>query len=572
VGVQRMENGFAGGATDDFYVRNVNVDDRTLCLRKSTPNGAGNFAFTTTNLDTNHVTAGNQNGSLAMNTAGTTPVVMPDSDTATAGVQPALVMANPVTVTESALAAGYRLTGVQCDQGVTGTIGGTATVPIAQLSAIPPGTQVTCTLSNETSILRLQKALPGGRVLSGDQFTLSMTGTGAPAAVTTTGTGSTATGTLTHLNATPGTAYTLREAAAGTTALANYTTTYRCTNMRTGGQTPSGSGTTFSVTPVAGDDLTCTFENAWSLPNFGTCDARMFLDQTNTALTSTTLYNVDYASAPFTFASLGSSIPRQGVGYNPLDNYIYGIEWGGGSGNELIRIGANGSAVNLGVVTGLPVSSYHNGVISPTGDYYVLDALNGGSNMYRINLTTRVATLVPLSRGGINSADMAWYNGLLWGVDSVLGELISINPATGAVTTIGSPLPLITAVAMWGYSNGLFASSSSTIYAMDPVSGAPTVVSTMPTANYADGANCAGASIQFNADLSMTKTNTPASGPNDLPADTFVPGETRTYSIVVTNLNGSFGALNITVSDPVPAGIDASTVSWTCTNTSGGSR
>lgn len=297
----------------------------------------------------------------------------------------------------------------------------------------------------------------------------------------------------------------------------------------------------------------------------------MFLEQTNAATTTTTLYNVGYATAPFTYTNLGSGIPRNGIGYNPADNYIYGIEWSGALGNELIRVASNGSGANLGVITGLPVSNYNNGVISPAGDYYVVDPFNGGSNMYRINITTRVATLITLSRS-ISVSDIAWYNGLIWGIDNNVGSLISINPTTGAVTTSGSSSPVTNAISMWGFSNGLFAGTGSAIYAVDPATGSVTLMSSSPTATNADGTNCPGANIQFNADLSVTKTNTPASGASDLPADLYVPGETRTYTIVVRNTSSSFGAQNITVSDPVPTGISASTVSWTCSNTSGGAR
>ena len=43
--------------------------------------------------------------------------------------------------------------------------------------------------------------------------------------------------------------------------LTNYTTTYAGTHALTGGQTPSGSGASFTITAVAGDDLTCTLTN-----------------------------------------------------------------------------------------------------------------------------------------------------------------------------------------------------------------------------------------------------------------------------------------------------------------------
>lgn len=111
--------------------------------------------------------------------------------------------------------------------------------------------------------ISIAKALPLGRLVATDQFTLTVNGPGGPASVTTTGTGTTATGSAVRNPATAGSAYTVSETGAGTPAanLANYAITYACTNTRVGGQTPSGSGSTFSVTPVAGDNLSCTFTN-----------------------------------------------------------------------------------------------------------------------------------------------------------------------------------------------------------------------------------------------------------------------------------------------------------------------
>lgn len=110
--------------------------------------------------------------------------------------------------------------------------------------------------------LRLQKSLSDGRAVAADQFALSIAGPDAPAAVTTTGSGTTASGMVTHAAATADSEYTLSETGAAGAILSNYATTYSCTNARAGGgQEPSGSGTSFTVTPVAGDDVTCTFTN-----------------------------------------------------------------------------------------------------------------------------------------------------------------------------------------------------------------------------------------------------------------------------------------------------------------------
>lgn len=312
-------------------------------------------------------------------------------------------------------------------------------------------------------------------------------------------------------------------------------------------------------------------------PTFGTCDARMFMDQVPTS--TSTLFNVNYTTAPFTLTSLGSSTSttgRNGVGYNLLDNYIYGIRWPTSGGVvELIRVGSNGAGQNLGVIASLPNSTYNNGVISPTGIYYLKTGFSD-TTLYRVNLATTPYTATPITLSQpVQSFDFAWHNGRLYGVDITTSpsQLVSIDPATGAVTTIGSSFPLTNALAMWGYNNMILGSTGGAIYALDPEAGSATLLSVIsPSANNGDGANCPGANIQFNADLSVTKTHTPASGASDLPSDSYTPGETRTYSIVVTNNSSSFGAQNVTVSDPVPAGIDPATVTWTCTSTSGSSR
>ena len=112
--------------------------------------------------------------------------------------------------------------------------------------------------------LSIAKVLPLGRFAATDQFTLTVNGTGGPVSVTTTGTGNTATGSAVRNPAVAGNAYTLSETGAGTPAanLANYSVTYSCTNALAGGQAPSGSGSTFNITPVAGDNLSCMVTNA----------------------------------------------------------------------------------------------------------------------------------------------------------------------------------------------------------------------------------------------------------------------------------------------------------------------
>lgn len=126
------------------------------------------------------------------------------------------------------------------------------------------GDAVQCTFT-ETPYphLTLTKALAAsGRQFSGDQFTLTIA-QGATVVGTTTTTGSGATvsnGSTPQVQLSADTAYSLSEAAAGTTTLGQYTATMSCTNAATSSTVlPTAAGG--SVTPQMGDVIACVITN-----------------------------------------------------------------------------------------------------------------------------------------------------------------------------------------------------------------------------------------------------------------------------------------------------------------------
>ena len=130
--------------------------------------------------------------------------------------------------------------------------------------AFAAGDIITCTVTNTRIAPRivLSKALAGARLSPTDQFRMSVAGPGGGNA-NTTGAGSTVSGgTVTVATATAGTVYTLSETmvAGSATPLANYGGSLGCTNSRTGDVT-SAAGTSFSLTPLAGDNFTCVLTN-----------------------------------------------------------------------------------------------------------------------------------------------------------------------------------------------------------------------------------------------------------------------------------------------------------------------
>ncbi len=230
---------------------------RKLTLFKTTLGGVGGpFGFTLTNTE--------QTTGTVTTAAVNTPTQVDGNTASTATLAYTIVApTTAVTINESSLPAGWSLTGATCINDASATVGSlsgsTYTITGAEIGA---SISFTCTFTNsQLPILRLQKALPNGRFVATDQFALTIAGTGGPATVTTTGAGNTATGIATLSPGAIGAIYTLSEAGAAGAVLTNYATTYACTNALGGGQTPSGSGTSFNITAVVGDDLTCTLTN-----------------------------------------------------------------------------------------------------------------------------------------------------------------------------------------------------------------------------------------------------------------------------------------------------------------------
>lgn len=117
--------------------------------------------------------------------------------------------------------------------------------------------------------LTTRKVLTGNRVQTNDQFTIATTtGTTPVSSFTTTGTGnSLSSNSITAKGLSTTATYTIAETIANTDGkgnLANYNTSYACTNANSSSTTtmPSGSTTSFNLpTLTYGDDITCTITN-----------------------------------------------------------------------------------------------------------------------------------------------------------------------------------------------------------------------------------------------------------------------------------------------------------------------
>ncbi|HKE95202.1 MAG TPA: hypothetical protein VKB34_12900 [Povalibacter sp.] len=319
-----------------------------------------------------------------------------------------------------------------------------------------------------------------------------------------------------------------------------------------------------------------------------TCSTDMFISQGKDNDTRTTLYRVDTTVNPFVLTPLGTNqndFAYNALGYNPADNFLYAIRV---RRTGLYRVHSDGTTEGVGQVAGLPaLDSSNPGDTYNAGDFgtdgYMYVKRQGSVNtIYRIDIAALTARAIPLINGPVDGADMAWIpdqadptRGVLYTLNTN-GILARIDPTTGQVTRLpvnNGPLFQGNANvgALFGSASGLFGGRNSPpeYYQLNLTTGLATKVSLGDrVVNVNDGAHCASAPVDLYADLSVTKTNTPQSGPNDLPDDTYAPGTDVTYTIVVSNA-GPSDVHDALVQDPLPAGITSAR--WTCTVTGAGS-
>ncbi|MFT4224168.1 DUF6923 family protein [Dysgonomonas sp.] len=297
----------------------------------------------------------------------------------------------------------------------------------------------------------------------------------------------------------------------------------------------------------------------------------MILSQGN-GTNATVFYRVNTNNNPFTFDAM-FTIPYNlnSTAYNPYDNYIYAFPTG--TTSTLLKIDLNGaySVLTASVAGTAPNGgAYKGGTIDNNGIYYLapntsdqalfyidLKAPNA-SNIYQ-------AKRIPLASGNLNLPDIVWdkNSGKIYGVESYAGQegkldIISVNPTFTQATLnrIGKgDATNYQFGAMYLGSNGIIYGSlnGGGFYQFDIATGNKIKISGSPGSSTNDGANCPLAPITFGTDIKVTKTDN---------TDLLIPGNTTVYTIVVSN-EGPFGAMNIQVSDPLPAGIPAENVSYT---------
>ncbi|PTQ89995.1 hypothetical protein [Agitococcus lubricus] len=287
---------FGGGAVAADYAAslactgtNGSLSGNTLTITQSTGT-AITCTYTNTKLPKITLTKISNGGVGAFTFTGDNGFTSQTITTVTAGTgvagatQTLAAVSTATTITET-IPAGYEVTAINC----TGLgSGGTATPNLAtgsvvlNAAATAAGTNIACTFTNRKKpLIRVNKTV-SSLFDANDRFTTeirTVSATGTVVSTTgsslTTGGGVLTTGGAATYNATGkyegavGTQYFITESiTAGTSVLGRYTTSISCTNALSGSATvlPSGTTAPFTITPQAGDDISCTLTNTVRQP------------------------------------------------------------------------------------------------------------------------------------------------------------------------------------------------------------------------------------------------------------------------------------------------------------------
>jgi len=307
-------------------------------------------------------------------------------------------------------------------------------------------------------------------------------------------------------------------------------------------------------------------------PSFQQCDPRIFMTNTLDGDSGVELKSLNLKTpGMLTFDPIGATYAGytyNAMAYNPADDYLYAMK-GFPETKDLLRIGADGVPYYFGTLSSLPNNIRVIAAEFDTAGYYYL--MDENKDIYKYDLNN---LSTPMAVGRSEDAlfqDFGLYDGALWGIASrfvsgvgtyykiVRVDTATLNVVVGNEILVPNEQHAYTSV--FAAANGIYAYDTTGNTFVKIVNMASGDINQMRLQQLAtgsgqlsgsDGAKCQTSPLGLPADIAVTKTS-------DQPA--IIPGQPIIYMVKVENL-GSWGATEIVLSDPVPAGVTAA--SWTC--------
>ncbi len=157
----------------------------------------------------------------------------------------------------------------------------------------------------------------------------------------------------------------------------------------------------------------------------------------------TDVYGLNLATGSSTLlASDIGNIQVNAIGFNPLDNFIYGSN-NTNSNGTIAKVDGSFNVISLGPIVGLPLTSFNTGDVSPAGKLYLYGSY--GSNLLQVvDVNSSSATYLQLTTltlsQGLSLTDLAFnpIDEMIYTVANNTKNLYRINPTTGVVTDLGN--------------------------------------------------------------------------------------------------------------------------------------
>ncbi|WP_191037043.1 DUF6923 family protein [Spirosoma validum] len=221
------------------------------------------------------------------------------------------------------------------------------------------------------------------------------------------------------------------------------------------------------------------------------------------------LYQVDLRTGSATLLLNAAELGNRnltGLGYNPLDNFLYASVSGT---NDIVRIGSSG-AVTLINVPALPAAVYTAGDAGPDGNLYLY--VTGTLAMQKVNLATLAVTSINLGAGSaLSDFSVSADGNSIYGISTNTGDLVRYATTGGTPTT--------TNVGFGGFYNSAYLDNTGNLYVIEDANSFvfEVVGPTIPTEKSAvlrtttftpitntDGARCVTSSATLQTPLTCT--------------------------------------------------------------------
>ncbi len=249
------------------------------------------------------------------------------------------------------------------------------------------------------------------------------------------------------------------------------------------------------------------------------------------------------------YSDIGPPAPDyNSMGYNIEDNYIYGVTRISNIGHVL-RIGNDGSTVDLGIPVGVAANNYLAGDFDNLGNLYVS---NGGNTIYKIDVSAMTITPVVLTGPPIGGADLVFINNKLYSLANQTLYIVDLSNNTSSTITVpGLPVSAAYGAGWTDQTNALYFGLNVTgeIWQINDYTTASPTGTLKLTAQVAianDGASCPTAQSTFDPPIATNDSYTSTyNTPINVTSNTPLSNDTGNSLTVTSHTNPSHGVLGI---------------------------